>query len=1095
MVLTAVASQGIESSFPLSPMQSGMLFHHVQGQQPGVDVEQVVAGLHEAVDAPALARAWERVVTRHAILRTGFRWQGLDEPQQVVHPEIETPFVEEDWRGIPAAEQQQRLNEFLRADRRRGFDLARPPLLRLALFRLADEDYTLVWTFHHILLDGRAFPLILREVFALYEVASAGGDLALPTPQPFRDHIAWLAGQDLAGAESFWRESLRGFTTPTPLVVERQRSAGGTPGTGHRAMALRLTESTTTRLRAFAERHDLTLNTLIQGAWSILLGRYSGEEEIVFGATRACRRSSVAGAEAMVGIFINTLPVRARVTPDRPLIAWLQELRASQIAVRPYEHTPLTKVQEWSDVPRGTPLFESLLMFDNASLDTTLRAAGGAWQRRDFRLLEETNYPLTLRAYGESALLLDLEYAPGRFDDAAIERMLGHLRTLLEGMLDHATGVVGDLPTLTADERRQLLVERNAAPATFPVRETLAELFAAQAARSPEAVAVTCDGAALTYEELDRRADRLAHRLRALGVGPEVLVGLCVERSLDLVVGIVGILKAGGAYLPLDPDYPAERLAFMLEDSRAPVLVAQAHLAGRLATAGARVVTLDGPGAPDEAGSDAALPPSGGAGPDNLAYVIYTSGSTGRPKGVMVSQANVVRLFRATEAWFGFGAGDVWTLFHSAAFDFSVWELWGALLYGGRLVVVPHAVSRDPATFRALLARERVTVLNQTPSAFRQLIAADAAAGDDLALRVVIFGGEALELQALRPWFARHGDQAPQLVNMYGITETTVHVTYRPLTARDPDEAPGSVIGRAIPDLCLYILDGRCEPVPIGVPGELYVGGAGVARGYLNRPELTAERFIPDPFSADPGARLYKTGDLARWLPDGDIEYLGRLDHQVKIRGFRIELGEIEAALTRHPGVREAVVLAREDVPGDRRLVAYLVPQAGESVTMAELRDALKARLPDHMVPAAFVTLEALPLTDNGKIDRKALPAPATERGAATFSAPRTALERDIAHIWAELLRVEQVGLGDNFFELGGHSLLIVRLQGRLRERLGREVAVTDLFRHSTVGALAAFLDRATPARPSFTEAQSRAAGQRQALARQRQVVRGGRHA
>jgi amino acid adenylation domain-containing protein len=1094
MVLAAAASRGIEGSYALSPMQLGMLFHHLQAQQPGVDVEQIVAGLHEAVDAPALARAWQRVVARHDILRTGFRWQGRDEPEQVVHLELEVPFAEEDWRGFPAAEHRRRLDEFLRADRGRGFDLARPPLLRLALFRLADEAYTLVWTVHHVLLDGRAFPLVLREVFALYEGATAGADLALPPPRPFRDHIAWLAGREFAGAESFWRESLRGFTTPTPLVVERRRGAGEATGTGHRAKALRLTEPTTARLRAFAERHEVTLNTLIQGAWSILLSRYSGEEQIVFGATRACRHSSVAGAETMVGIFINTLPVRARVTPERPLIAWLQELRASQIAVRPYEHTPLTKVQEWSDVPPGTPLFESLLMFDNSSLDATLRAAGGAWQRRDFRLLEETNFPMTLRAYGEPALLLDLEYAPERFDADVVERMLGHLRTLLEGMLDHAAGVVGDLPTLTADERRQVLVERNAAPATFPVRETLAELFAAQAARTPGAVAVTCDGASLTYEELNRRAERLARRLRAVGVGPEILVGLCAGRSLDLVVGIVGILKAGGAYLPLDPDYPAERLAFMLEDSRAPVLVAQAHLAGKLATSGARIVTFDGLGAPDEAGADAAPPPSS-AGPDNLAYVIYTSGSTGRPKGVMVSQANVVRLFRATEGWFGFGAGDVWTLFHSAAFDFSVWELWGALLYGGRLVVVPHAVSRDPASFRALLARERVTVLNQTPSAFRQLIAADATAANDLALRLVIFGGEALELQALRPWFARHGDRAPQLVNMYGITETTVHVTYRPLTARDPDEAPGSVIGRAIPDLCLYILDGRCEPVPIGVPGELYVGGAGVARGYLNRPELTAERFIPDPFAAVPGARLYKTGDLARRLPDGDIEYLGRLDHQVKIRGFRIELGEIEAALARHPGVREAVVLAREDAPGDRRLVAYLVPEAGGKVAVAALRDAIRARLPEHMIPASFVLLAALPLTDNGKIDRKALPAPATERGAATFSAPRTALERDIAHIWAELLRVEQVGLGDNFFELGGHSLLIVRLQGRLRERLGREVAVTDLFRHSTVGALAAFLDRATPARPSFTEAQSRAASQRQALARQRQVVRGGRHA
>ncbi len=609
--------------------------------------------------------------------------------------------------------------------------------------------------------------------------------------------------------------------------------------------------------------------------------------------------------------------------------------------------------------------------------------------------------------------------------------MVGHFQTLLEGIAANPDQHLSALPILTEAERQQLLVEWNDIQADYPRAKCIHELFEAQAERTPEAVAVVFEGKQLSYRELNRRANLLAHHLQKFGVGPEGRVGIMVERSFEMVVGLLGILKAGGAYVPLDPAYPQERLSFMLEDAQVAVLLTQKRLAGNLPPNEAKVVRLDADWEVIARGG--AENPVSGAGAENLAYVIYTSGSTGRPKGVLVTHHNVVRLFKATEAWFNFDEHDVWTLFHSYAFDFSVWELWGALAYGGRLVVVPYLVSRSPEAFYDLLRRERVTVLNQTPSAFHQLMQAEESAGavHKLALRYVIFGGEALELESLRPWFERHGDERPQLVNMYGITETTVHVTYRPLTMADVESAAGSVIGRRIPDLQVYALDRHLQPVPVGVPGELYIGGEGVARGYLNRAELTDERFIADPFSGKTQGRLYKSGDLGRYWPDGDIEYLGRIDQQVKIRGFRIELGEIEAALLQHPAIEQVVVVVREDEPGDKRLVAYVVAQEGPAPTVSELisrmkgkvplhlmadadvqkaplpdvselRGFLREKLPEYMVPSAFVMLHELPLTPNGKVDRRALPVPDQARPELerAFLAPRDTLELQLTKMW-----------------------------------------------------------------------------------------------
>src|SRR5579863_6408186 len=617
---------------------------------------------------------------------------------------------------------------------------------------------------------------------------------------------------------------------------------------------------------------------------------------------------------------------------------------------------------------------------------------------------------------------------------------------------------VSALPVMTEGERAQVVEEWNRTGVSYPAGQCIHEIVEAQAARTPEAVAVVCGGEQVTYGALERRANQVAHVLRAQGVGPEVRVGLLVERSVEMVVGLLGILKAGGAYVPLDPEYPAERLRFMLADSGAAVVLTQESLRAQVPSGYAGpVIAVDAcvregavrPGLPSTP-----LPAAGGATAHNLAYIIYTSGSTGTPKGVMVTHENVVRLFAATSREFSFGDGDVLTVFHSLAFDFSVWELWGALLSGARAVIISSALSRSPEMFAKLLRTESVTVLNQTPSAFRGLAAVLLAAGPEHwpALRAVVFGGERLDVTELAPWFARCGDAFPKLINMYGITETTVHVTYRPLAT--PDARGGSVIGWPLPDLQAYVLDSWGGQVTPGLPGELYGGGAGLARGYLNRASLTADRFVPNPFGAEPGARLYRTGDRVRRRPSGELEFLGRLDHQVKLRGYRIELGEVEHALTQHPAVAQAVALVREDVPGDARLVAYVVPPADLALDVPALRTALGAWLPSYMVPSAVVVLDALPLTTHGKVDRRALPAPEGERPdlGTTYAAPRTPAEEVVAGIWAEVLGLDRVGIHDNFFfDLGGHSLLATRVVAQTRTALRLELPVRVLFDAPTV--------------------------------------------
>jgi len=1066
-----MSQSGLEDILPLSPLQEGLLFHALFDEQ-GLDVYtgQMIFDFEGLLDVEALRAAGRVLLRRHASLRAGFRRTVDGRAVAVIPREVALPWHDLDLSALAAAERETELARWMDKDRTRRFDLASPPLLRFTLIRLGPARYRLVLLTHHILLDGWSALPLTRELWTLY--ARRGDATGLPEVTPYREYLEWLAGRDQAAAEAAWRQALAGLEHSTHLAPAEPGRAPVIP-----ELALfDLSEELTASLVGMARRHGVTLSTLVQGAWGMLLGRLTGRDDVVFGATVSGRPPEIPGVETMIGLFINTIPVRARLRSDEPVVQALVRLQAEQSRLLDHQHLGLAAIQRLAGLGE---LFDTLVVFENYPVD-----AGSLWKTHAlevsrFSIRDAAHYPLTLVITPGSRLRVRLDYRADLFDRATIEVTVGRLVRLLEEMVANPERPVGRIDVLTARERPQARVERSGT-AQAALGATLPQRFEAQVARSPEAVAVTCDGAALTYAELNTRANRLARALIAWGAGPERLVALALPRSLELVVAVLAVHKAGAAYLPLDVEYPAERVAFMLDDAKPVVTLTCGDPAGQLGGSAPRLV-LDDPDTqawvseypgdnPD--GSDR----NGVLRPLSPAYVLYTSGSTGQPKGVVVPHQNVVRLFDATQHWFHFGADDIWTLFHSYAFDFSVWEIWGPLLHGGRLVVVPYLVSRSPDELLRLLVRERVTVLNQTPSAFSQLLRADRAdpdSGSSLALRTVIFGGEALEVGRLDDWYQRHPERAPRLVNMYGITETTVHVTYLELARGIAAQRSGSPIGEALPDVRVYVLDAGLRPAPVGVAGELYVAGEGLARGYLNRVQLTAERFVADPFGP-PGSRMYRSGDLVRWRADGGLEFLSRVDDQVKIRGFRVELAEISAALERHDAVSQVAVVAREDAPGSdaltasmprsaapaastRRLFAYVVPADGCALDAEALHEHVAGILPDYMVPAAFVAVDALPLTPNGKLDRKALPNPDVTTLTTLTSrsrGPRDERERLLCDLFAEVLGLARVGADDNFFALGGDSIIAITLVSRARAH-ELDISPRDVFGHPTAAGLA----------------------------------------
>ncbi|AZQ32223.1 non-ribosomal peptide synthetase [Streptomyces cyaneochromogenes] len=1053
-------SGGLQDILPLAPLQEGMLFHSAYDETgPDVYLVQDAIDLEGPLDTDALQAACRTLLRRHDNLRAAFRFQGVQRPVQLIPHEVSLPWEELDLTGLAEAERVAAADRALEEDRLRRFDLGKPPLMRFTLMRLGEGRHRFVLTTHHILLDGWSWPLMVRELLALY--ATRGDDSSLPSVPPFRDYLRWLASQDKEAALAAWRESLAGLDGPT-LVAPR----AGRPRRVPVRLHTELDQETYDRLAALTRERALTLNSLVQGAWAVVLGGLTGRDDVVFGATVSGRPPEIPGVETMVGLFINTLPVRVRLNPGEPLLDTVARVQDEQTRLQPHQQVSLAEVGRLAGAGE---LFDTTMVFENYPLDVGAEGAGpagfGGLKVTGSRNRDAAHYPLALVAVGRGGLRFRLDHQPDVIPEADARGLLDRLVRLLRSVAADPSRPTGRLELLSDAERDAVLDLGKGADVPVPAM-SVPEAFRAQAARTPQAVAVQYGTATLDYAALDARSDALARRLTALGVGAETPVALLMDRSAAVVVSVLAVLKAGGAYVPLRHRDPAERLRTLTQLAGVSLaLTDRAHM-GLAEELGLTGVTVDADDPFDEPGPRPDLPIPA----DRVAYVIHTSGSTGTPKGVAATHRHILEL--AHDRAFAGGA-HTRVLVHSPhAFDASTYEMWVPLLNGGTAVIAPPG-DLDPELLGKTLAEHAVTGLFLTTGLFQ--LVADEAPEHFAGLSELWTGGEAVPAESMRRVMRACPDTT--VTDVYGPTETTTFAMRHVLPSGEP--VPDSVpIGTALDNTRLVVLDPGLRPVPRGTDGELYIAGAGLARGYWGRPGITAERFVADPYGP-PGARMYRTGDLVRWNAQGVVEYVGRADEQVKIRGFRIELGEIEAVLGRHPDVAHAVVTVHEPRPADKRLVAHLVPEHGSTPSPAELRAHVAAVLPDYMVPTAFVTLDALPLTGNGKVDRKALPAPDTEEATATATtavrrAPRTPQEEILAGLFAELLGIPSVGIDDDFFDLGGHSLLATRLAGRIRSVLGAELAVRQLFETPTVAGLARVLGTAGAARAALERAEPR---------------------
>lgn len=1057
---------------PLSFAQRRLWFLHcLEGPSPTYNIP-VAVRLSGELDQGLLKAALYDLVCRHESLRTIFPESQGTSYQHILDADRACPELHV--TEIAEKELSDRLAEAVRY----SFDLAAEPAFRAELFVIGPDEYVLLLLVHHIVGDGWSLTPLTRDLGTAYAARCHGRSPEwAPLAVQYADYALWqqelLGNEDdpnslIAGQLAFWKETLKNLPDQLELPTDYSRPAE--PSHDGDTIHFRIEPEFHKRLQELARANRVSLFMVLQSGLAALLTRLGAGTDIPIGSPIAGRNDDALGD--LVGLFINTLVLRTDTSGDPSFRELLDRVREVNLAAYDNQDLPFERLVEVLNPARSRathPLFQIMLAFQNTpdaelhlpDMESSLRINSVGSAKFDLTLEISEDRLADGTPNGMEGLL---EYSTDLFKRETAQALADRLMRLLEAAESDPDEQIGNLDILAPEEHSSMVTDWQSVSEKIP-HACLPEQFEKQAALRPDAIAVVYENQELSYAELNERANRLARMMISEGVGPEQFVALALPRSLEMAVGLLAVLKAGAAYLPLDPDYPADRIAFMLKDAQPAFIMTNTKAANHIPPVeNVPKIVLDDPELAEKLNTYPAGNPKNKdrtqpLSPLNTAYVIYTSGSTGVPKGVMIPHQNVTRLFAATEHWFRFSSGDIWTMFHSYAFDFSVWEIWGPLLHGGRLVIVPHHVSRSPEAFLRLLVKEGVTVLNQTPSAFYQFMQAEREQpdlGQALSLRYVIFGGEALELSRLEDWYNRHPENRPQLINMYGITETTVHVSYIELDRSMAALRANSLIGCGIPDLGVYVLDERLQPVPPGVAGELYVSGAGLARGYLGRPGLTSERFIADPFGP-PGTRMYRTGDVARLRADGSLDYVGRADHQVKIRGFRIELGEIEAALVQHPQLEDAAVIVREDQPGDKRLAAYVIPSE-ETFDTAELRRYAAERLPDYMVPAAFVTMKELPLTPNGKLDRKALPAP-DFAAAVTGRGPRTPQEEILCDLFMEVLHLPRVGIDDRFFDLGGHSLLAVQLMSRIREALGVELSIGNLFEAPTVAGLAERLE------------------------------------
>lgn len=1043
-------SKDIEAIYPLSPTQEGMLFHTLYNPESNTYFDQFQLTFQGELDIAAFEKSWQQILDRHTILRTQFIWKNRKKPLQIVRKKVKLPWVNIDWRSLSQSDQQTHLNRFLEEDRQRGVETDKAPLMRCTLIQLENQTYQLIWSFHHILCDGWSWPILFQEIFTFYDAIKQGKQCYLPTPRPYQDYINWLQQQDISAAETFWRKTLLGFSIPTPLIGEQARERNNKT---YNIRQINLSAKTTANLKSFVAQNHLTLSTLVQASWALLLSRYSGEEDIIFGSVVSGRHPSLSGVESMVGLFINTLPARVLIPETTELLPWLHQLQEQHIEREQYSYSPLVDIQGWSEIPRNESLFESIIAFENYPATANFSELPGGIKIINIEDIGQTNYPLVLRAVPLQEMALIINYEENRFDVPTIERMLGHLQTLLEEMVINPHRFPKDLPILTQSEREMLLEEWNHTESLFPISQCIHQLFEEQVKKTPNAVAVVYENQQLTYQQLNQKANQLAHSLQCLGVTPDSLVAICLERSLDMAVAILGTLKAGGACVPIDTKYPEERINFILADSGTKVVLTQNSCASMLSqNFSHHLLILEDKWDDITQESDQNITIE--VNNDHLAYLIYTSGSTGVPKGVAVPHRSLTNLVEHHRDQMLTGGGVL--QFASFSFDVSYHEIVAAWCFGGTLYIASEDTRLDLDKLVNLLANNPIEKVI-LPVTLWQQIAELYGAKPDLFknLKEAITAGE--QLQITQPMVEMFKSlKNCTLYNFYGPSEADLVTAYR--FSHQPEEWPlYPPIGKPAVNVKVYLLDSNFQPVPLGSIGELYVSGAGLARGYFNRPELTTEKFIPNPFDQDSYSRLYKTGDLARYLSDGNIEFLGRIDDRVKIRGYSVELGELEAVLNKHPFLSQAVVKVYGESAREKYLCAYFVPLQSQTITIEQLRHFLQEQLPEYMIPSAFVPMESFPLTSNGKVDRRKLPKPTTSRPELSqiYVAPSTPTEEILTAIWQDILGLTKIGVNDNFFTVGGHSLFATQVIAMTRKAFNLELPIRSLFQSPTIAELA----------------------------------------
>jgi amino acid adenylation domain-containing protein len=1055
----------VPGTLPLSFAQQRLWF--LDQLAPGNPVYNIPLGLRlrGPLNVEALEKSFSQIIARHETLRTSFQTVG-GQPVQIIGRT--SPFTLEriDLRSLSPIERERAVEQRASLEVQQPFDLSHGPLLRAALLHLSDEEQVLLLTMHHIISDGWSLGVLYHELTALYDAYANGGSPTLPALSiQYADFAQWqreqLQGERLEALLSYWQQQLAGAPQVSPLPTDYPRPAVQSFRGARQAFVL--PASLTKALKLLSRQQEVTLFMTLLTAFQILLHRYSNQDDILVGTPIANRTQTQ--TEDLIGFFVNTLVLRSQLSGTLSFRELLGQV--SRMALEAYSHQdlPFERLVEELHPERDlsyNPLVQVMFVLQNSPMQSLHL---GELQLSPLQIESDVTHFDLILEFNETLeggeLRGQLSYSTDLFKSSTITRMIGHLLTLLEGIVAAPEQQLDQLPLLTEAERHQVLFERNDTRTDFPGERCIHQIFEAQVERNPDAVAVIFGEKSLTYEELNRRANQLGHHLRRLGVGPQVLVGLYVERSLEMLIGLLGIFKAGGAYVPLDPSYPAGRLAFMLQDAQIPVLLTQQKLLHRLVDEDVEFICLDSDNNSIAQESEENL--TNETTTDDLAYVMYTSGSTGEPKGVAVPHRAINRLVCNTN-YIDLRATDKVAQVSNASFDAATFEIWGALLHGAQLIGITKEVALSPRDFAAQLRDSEITVLFLTTALFNQL--ACEVPWAFASLRYLLFGGEAVEPKWVKEVLQKGAPE--HLLHVYGPTENTTFTTWH-LVKHVPEGATTIPIGRPIANTQVYILDKQQQPVPIGVPGELYIGGEGLARGYLNRPGLTNEYFVPHPFSDQPGARLYRSGDLGRYLPDGSIEFIGRADHQVKIRGFRIELEEIEAALNQHPAVQESVVIVREDRPGDKNLVGYVVARAGQSPMASELRSFVSDKLPNFMIPSTILLLGALPLTPNGKVDRGVLPAPkqARHQEGRSNQRPRTPVEAALETIWESSLGLDSIGIHENFFELGGHSLKAIELLSRIKTTMNVEVPLTVLFESPTIAGLAARIHEKPSALPS----------------------------